>query len=622
MPDEHVRQAGLDPHNHEVRRAVDLATEILDFPRHLSQHVGGFVLTKHRLDETVPIGNAAMPDRTFIEWDKDDIDALGLMKVDVLALGMLTCLRKSLEFLRAHHGLPFKDLADIPTQDDSVYDMLCRGDSIGVFQVESRAQMSMLPRLKPRNFYDLVIEVAIVRPGPIQGDMVHPYLRRRDGLEPVVFPSPAHGSPDEMKKILGRTLGVPLFQEQAMSIAIEAAGFSPEEANGLRRAMATFRNVGTIHNYRDMFISRMVAHGYEKEFAERCFKQIEGFGSYGFPESHAASFAKLVYASSWIKHHYPDAFCAAILNSQPMGFYAPAQLVRDAREHGVEVRAPDALISDWDCTLETTGEKMHAVRLGLRMVQGLSEVEARKLIAARTAGARRVEEIARKAGLAHGVLERIAGADAFRSADLDRRSALWRVSGLDDARTVDREAPLLAGLDSETHETTALPTMPLSEHVVEDYRTIRLSLKAHPCAFFRKQLSSKGVVPAADLHEARLVSGRRVRVAGLVLNRQRPGTAKGVLFATLEDETGPSNIIVWPDLFEARRRILMTSSFLLVEGRLQKASGVVHVVAERVYDLTGNLARLSSGAAEEPNAGGGTLRTKRPRSLQPSRDFH
>jgi error-prone DNA polymerase len=358
----------------------------------------------------------------------------------------------------------------------------------------------------------------------------------------------------------------------------------------------------------------MTAHGYEQDFAERCFKQIEGFGSYGFPESHAASFAKLVYASAWIKHHYPDAFCAAILNSQPMGFYAPAQLVRDAREHGVEVHAPDALLSDWDCTLEPTEKRLHAVRLGLRMVQGLSEVEAQKLIAARNAGAHRIEEIARKAGLAHSVLERIAGADAFRSTNIDRRQALWRVSGLADARSIDQEAPLLAGLSSDMHENVALPPMPLSEHVVEDYRTIHLSLKAHPCVFFRKRLSSKDVVRAMELHESHLASGRRVRVAGLVLNRQRPGTAKGVMFATLEDESGPANIIVWPNLFEAQRRILMTSSFLLVEGKLQKASGVVHVIAERVFDLTSDLARLCNDGRGEREGGA-------PR-LQSSRDFH
>ncbi|MES1197533.1 MAG: error-prone DNA polymerase, partial [Pseudomonadota bacterium] len=548
MPDTHVRQAGLDPANAEVRRAVDLANQLLGFPRHLSQHVGGFVLTQNRLDETVPIGNAAMEDRTFLEWDKDDIDTLGLMKVDVLALGMLTCISRAFALMRAHHETPHEDIAEIPAEDKAVYDMLSKGDSVGVFQVESRAQMSMLPRLKPETFYDLVIEVAIVRPGPIQGGMVHPYLRRRNKEEPVVYPapSPTHGPADELEGILGRTLGVPLFQEQAMAIAITAAGFSSEQANGLRRAMATFRGDGNMPKYRDLFIQGMARRGYAPDFAQRCYSQIEGFGSYGFPESHAASFAKLVYVSAWLKHHYPDVFCAALLNSQPMGFYQPAQLVRDAREHGVEVRAPDVRFSDWDCTLESaeTG-KLKAVRLGLRLVRGLGQSEAQKLIAARGAGALTPQDIARKAGLARGVLERIAEADAFRSERLDRRTALWRASALKGERTLERDAPLLAYIATGEPQDDALPPMRLSEHVAEDYRTISLSLKKHPCSFFRRALHARGVFQAAELEEDRMINGRRVRVAGLVLNRQRPGTAKNVMFATLEDESGIANLVFW-----------------------------------------------------------------------------
>jgi error-prone DNA polymerase len=433
MPDDHIRQAGLDPTNPEIRRAVGLATELLGFPRHLSQHVGGFVLTKRRLDETVPIGNAAMKDRTFIEWDKDDIDTLGLMKVDVLALGMLTAIKRAMTMLVEDHGQAIHDMADIPEDDPSVYDMLCKADSVGVFQVESRAQMSMLPRLKPRIFYDLVIEVAIVRPGPIQGDMVHPYLRRRDGIEAVSFPKPApeHGPANELTAILGKTLGVPLFQEQAMRLAMVAAKFSPEDANGLRRSMATFRNMGTVGEYGEKFVRGLIGRGYDPEFAARCFEQIKGFGSYGFPESHAVSFAKLVWVSAWIKCHYPDVFCAALLNSQPMGFYQPAQLVRDAREHGVEVRGPDVMLSDWNSKLEhlpppLKGEGSLPIRLGLDQVRGLKEDDVKALIAARQAGAADLPELARRARLSRRALELLAEADAFRSLGLDRRDRLYR----------------------------------------------------------------------------------------------------------------------------------------------------------------------------------------------------
>lgn len=610
MPDAHVRQAGFDPANEDVRRAVDLANQLLGFPRHLSQHVGGFVLTQNRLDETVPIGNAAMEDRTFIEWDKDDINALGLMKVDVLALGMLTCISRAFAMMRTHHRVPYQDIAELP-HDSSVYDMLSKGDSVGVFQVESRAQMSMLPRLKPQTFYDLVIEVAIVRPGPIQGGMVHPYLKRRNKEEAVIYPapSPAHGPADELESILGRTLGVPLFQEQAMAIAITAAGFSSEQANGLRRAMATFRGDGNMPKYRDLFIQGMIKRGYETDFARRCYSQIEGFGSYGFPESHAASFAKLVYVSSWVKRHYPDVFCAALLNSQPMGFYQPAQLVRDAREHGVEVRAADVRFSDWDCTLEPAAEgKLKAVRLGLRLISGLSQAEAQKLIAARKTGALSPEDIARKAGLARSVLERIAEADAFRSNDLDRRAALWRASALKGERTLERDAPLLAYIGPEAQPNITLPPMRLSEHVARDYRTVGLSLKQHPCAFYRRALHARGVFQATELNEARLGNGCRVRVAGLVLNRQRPGTAKNVMFATLEDESGVANLVVWDRVFQAQRRQWMTSSFMLVDGVVQKANGVTHVIAERITDLTPILARLCDDGTTA--------------ALQRSRDFH
>ena len=547
LPDSQVREAGLDPDNPEIRRAVALAGELIGFPRHLSQHVGGYILTKRRLDETVPIGNGAMKDRTFIEWDKDDIDALGLMKVDILALGMLTTIRKAMDFLREVHGIDIPDLADIPKEDPRVYDMLCKGDSVGVFQVESRAQMSMLPRLKPREFYDLVIEVAIVRPGPIQGDMVHPYLRRRDGIDPVIFdkPSPEHGPADELHRVLGKTLGVPLFQEQAMRLAIEAALFTPDEANGLRRAMATFRNYGNLSTYRDKFVGGMTARGYDQSFAERCFKQIEGFGSYGFPESHAISFAILVYASAWLRWAHPDAFLAAILNSQPMGFYQPAQLVRDGRDHGVTVLPPDVLMSDWDSTLEAGEGRLRPVRLGLREITGLQKAEAEAIMEARAAGAATLEAIARTASLSRRSLELIAEADALRSLGLDRREGLWAVKGLA-AETTAAPAPLHQSLDL-FEATVDLPKMRLPAHVAEDYRTTGLSLKAHPCSFFRRALTEAGCIPAELLKT--LKDGARVAVGGLVLMRQRPGTAKGVVFMTLEDETGVANAEVWPKIF-------------------------------------------------------------------------
>ncbi|MDR7231224.1 error-prone DNA polymerase [Caulobacter sp. BE264] len=637
LPEEHLRKAGLDPEAPEIARAVGLANDLIGFPRHLSQHVGGFVLTKRRLDETVPIGKAAMKDRTFIEWDKDDIDSLGLMKVDILALGMLHAIQRAMTMLREDHGQAWlKDLADIPKEVPGVYDMLCAADSVGVFQVESRAQMSMLPRLRPREFYDLVIQVAIVRPGPIQGDMVHPYLKRRNGEEPVDWPkpSPEHGPPDELQEILGKTFGVPLFQEQAMSLAIEAAKFTPNEADGLRKAMATFRNLGSPDAYRDKFIEGMVGRGYERAFAERCFKQIEGFSHYGFPESHAASFAKLVYVSAWIKWAWPDVFCAALINAQPMGFYQPAQLVRDAREHGVEVLPPDILSSDWDCTLEPispgfraphvrhdkvacqkTRPHWKAVRLGFRQIKGLKEkIDIPPLLKARAEGARTPAEFA-QSGVPQKALELLAEADAFASVGLSRREALWAVKGLKGEHKALVQAPLLAGLPL-FEERVALPAMAATQEVAEDYRTTSLSLKAHPIGFYRSMLAARGVVPADRLLS--LKDGAKVSVAGLVLIRQRPGTAKGVVFVTLEDETGVANAVVWKDRFDADRNVVMTASFLIVHGRVQRADNVLHVVAERFTDLSAELSSLR----DEPGAPAPRMRQKVSGRLLRSRDFH
>jgi error-prone DNA polymerase len=636
LPDDHVRQAGLDPANPAIRQAVSLTNELIGFPRHLSQHVGGFVLTRGPLDETVPIGNAAMAERTFIEWDKDDIDTLGLMKVDVLALGMLSCLRRGLDLLRAHYGKDYS-LATLPQDDAAVYAMLSRADSIGVFQVESRAQMSMLPRLKPSRFYDLVIEVAIVRPGPIQGDMVHPYLRRRDGIDPEHYPSPApeHGPKNELENVLKRTLGVPLFQEQAMQIAIAAAKFTPDEADGLRRAMATFRHNGTVHLFRDKFITGMTMRGYDREFAEHCFGQIEGFGEYGFPESHAASFALLVYASAFIKCHHPDVFCAAILNSQPMGFYQPAQLVRDARAHSVEIREADVNFSAWDSTLEPGTDGKHAVRLGFRLIQGLGEDELKKLVAARGNGFASIERLAATAGVSRFTIERLAEADAFRSLGLDRRAALWAARRLDviGARVTRRTAaatdegalPLLAPHLSDElfpEQAVALPAMALSEHVVEDYVATGLSLKAHPVRFFRDCLTALGAVRNADLKNETLRQDSKLTVAGLVLVRQRPGTSKGVVFMTLEDETDIANIIVWPKVFAKNRRTVMTARFLAVRGRLQRAGLVIHVVAESFVDFSAQLPWLREGGdLFSPKFSGGPLPAVSPLPLR-SRDFH
>ncbi|MFZ0526474.1 MAG: error-prone DNA polymerase [Xanthobacteraceae bacterium] len=643
LPDDHIRQAGLDPDNPAIRQAVDLADELIGFPRHLSQHVGGFVLTRERLDETVPIGNAAMDERTFIEWDKDDIDTLGLMKVDVLALGMLSCLRRGLDLLQAHYGKDYS-LATLPADDAAVYAMLSRADSVGVFQVESRAQMSMLPRLKPQCFYDLVIEVAIVRPGPIQGDMVHPYLRRRDGIAKEHYPSPSpdHGPADELKDVLKRTLGVPLFQEQAMQIAITAAKFTPDEADGLRRAMATFRHTGNVHLFRDKFIEGMAGRGYDRSFAEHCFGQIEGFGEYGFPESHAASFALLVYASAWIKCRHPDVFCAAILNSQPMGFYQPAQLVRDARAHGIEIREADVNFSVWDCTLEAAADGRHAVRLGFRLIAGLAEDELQKLIAARGNGFSSIERLAAIAGISRFTIERLAEADAFRSLGLDRRAALWAARRLDmigirpprggsvkvqnRGRNAEQNSalPLLTPHLSDElfpEETVALLAMPLCEHVVEDYIATGLSLKAHPVRFFRDRLIALGAMSNAELRSDAVTQDSAVTVAGLVLVRQRPGTSKGVVFMTLEDETDIANIIVWPKVFAKSRRTVMTARFLAVRGRLQRAGLVIHVVAQDFVDLSTELPLLRDGELFLPSPSCPTHQEGSWRILK-SRDFH
>jgi error-prone DNA polymerase len=624
VADDHIRQVGLDPENPQIRRATAIAEQLIGFPRHLSQHVGGYVLTKRRLDETVPIGNAAMKDRTFIEWDKDDIDAIGLMKVDVLALGMLTALKRSFDMLPPlPDGRRITDIADIPQEDPAVYDMLCKADSVGVFQVESRAQMSMLPRLKPRKFYDLVIEVAIVRPGPIQGDMVHPYLRRRDGLEEPEFPSPSpeHGSKDELKHVLFKTYGVPLFQEQAMRLAIDAARFTDDEADGLRRSMATFRADGKLWTYREKFIEGMVRRGYQRDFAERCFKQIEGFGSYGFPESHAISFAILVYVSAWVKWHHPEAFCASLLNSQPMGFYQPAQLVRDAREHEVEVRPPDIVASDWDCTLEPPDDPRtprRALRLGLRQIKGFKKEEALEFMKIRTRGLVTLEDYVLRSGLTRRSLELLAEADAFRSLGLSRREALWAVKGMADEVGAETTAPIVAR-QSVKEAQVLLPFMSLPKEVAEDYRTTSLSLKKHPVSFYRPDLAVLRAVPCASLKG--MTNGRRVSVGGLVLVRQRPGTAKGVVFLTLEDESGIANIVCWKDVFDAHRQLVMSASFLVVHGKVQEASNVIHVVAEGFTDLSAKLGEMRDHE-DAPGAKPAPPHARPDNRLVRSRDFH
>jgi error-prone DNA polymerase len=625
VKEKEARKAGLDPDDPRLNRVMELADELIDTPRHLSQHPGGFLITRSRIDEVVPVENAKMDDRTVIEWEKNDLEALRLLKVDVLGLGMLSCLRRGLDLLRMHYKLtptvPFlleQEHSDV-TEREPVYRMIQRADTLGVFQIESRAQMSMLPRLRPEKFYDLVVEVAIVRPGPIQGRMVHPYLMAREryretGVEPVYpSPSPEHGKPDELRDILHKTMGVPLFQEQAMRIAIVAAKFSPSEADKLRRAMATFKRVGTIKYFHDKFIDGMVARGYAPDFAANCFGQIQGFGEYGFPESHAASFANLVYASCWLKCYYPDVFAAALLNSQPMGFYAPSQIVRDAREHGVEVREVDINASDWDCTLEAMPaprgvmqmrhasmngviRSTHAMRLGFRQISGFSEDHAKIIESVRGRGFDSVRDVWLRTRLSPSVLERLANADAFGSLGLTRREALWAVRALQRAGDKD-DLPLFRRVAMPEQEPdVALPAMPPGEQVVEDYRHLHLSLKAHPLSFLRADLDTRGIVRHEFLPGIR--NGARVTVAGLVLVRQRPGTAKGVIFMTLEDETGIANTIVWARTFEAFRPVVLGARLVSVTGPLQSASGVIHVVAEDIRDLTPMLQRLSK--AHEP----------------------
>jgi error-prone DNA polymerase len=633
VKDEHVDRTGLNRDDARMRLALQLTAEIIKFPRHLSQHVGGYVLSQTPLLEIVPIGNAAMADRTFIEWDKDDIDHLKLMKVDVLALGMLTALRRGFDLIEAAYGRPLQ-LHTVPQEDPGVYGMLCKGDSVGVFQVESRAQMAMLPRLRPEVFYDLVVEVAIVRPGPIQGGMVHPYLKRRKERrearargEPYEIdypsPSPEHGPADELKQVLHKTLGVPLFQEQAMRIAMQAAKYTPAEANSLRRAMATFRHMGTIGQHEQRFTSKMIERGYDPEFAQSCFDQIKGFGEYGFPESHACSFALLVYISAWMKHHYPEVFAAALLNSQPMGFYAPAQLVRDAREHGVEARHPDVNASDWDATLEArSDETRRALRLGLRAIDGFKKVWAEAIMHARAEGPfADLDDLRLRARLTPAAMDRLAEADAYGSLKLTRRQGMWAARGAPPAAAA---APLFEAMglrEADGRPPEALPELAPSEEVVGDYQTLRLSLKGHPVSYLRERMAAAGALTAAVYPQ--VANGKRVAVGGVVLVRQRPGTAKGVCFMTVEDETGVANLVLWPDVFERLRPVAMGARMVLARGKVQTAEGVTHLVVEQLEDWTPMLGHLTPDAA--PGSGHAPTRGGHPRNvrvLPGSRDFH
>jgi error-prone DNA polymerase len=726
VPEQNLAEVGFDLGNPDIARLKILIDRLLGFPRHLSQHVGGFVLTEGRLDELVPIHNAAMPDRTFIEWDKDDIDALGLMKVDVLALGMLTCIRKAFDLINAIKPSPLQGgglgggrvgsdiaysnsplsptgnglacpqqaksgpgdwttrcppegerghaltLASIPTECPATYAMLQRGDSIGTFQVESRAQIAMLPRMKPACLYDLVIQVAIVRPGPIQGGMVHPYLRRRNGEEAVEFPSPAPPhDPHELRGVLEKTLGVPLFQEQAMKLAIVAAEFTPAQADGLRRAMATFRNHGTMHRYQEMLIEGMIRRGYERDFSQRCFDQIKGFGEYGFPESHAQAFGWLAYVSSWLKCHHPAVFTCALLNSQPMGFYAPAQLVRDAQDHGVTVHGVDVNASDWDCSVERIGPLPfrgegwergsqvktlspspsplrlggqpaksrfsplkgrgdYSLRLGFSRIDGFRQAWAEMIMAARQAGPFvSVEDLAFRAKLPPPALRKLADADGFGSLAYNRRDALWEVR-----RTPSDQLPLFAFADAAelgAEPDAELPTMPLAEEVVADYQTIRLSLKGHPVQFLRPALTAEGVLSCAEANNAR--DGRKVKVAGVVLIRQRPGKGNAV-FITIEDETGVGNVLLWARDMEAQRRAVMAARLMLVEGEVQRSKeGVVHLMATRITDRSAMLTNLADAdpvnpplargdEVQHPQAPRAASHPRNVRILPASRDFH
>ncbi len=593
VEERHAEALNLNLADRRLRLTLDLARQLIGFPRHLGQHPGGFVLTRDPLADLVPIEPASMKDRQVIEWDKDDIDALKFMKVDVLGLGMLGCMRRAFDLLAEHRGQRL-DLAGIPQEDPATYRMIQRADTLGTFQIESRAQMSMLPRMKPATLYDLTIQVAIVRPGPIQGDMVHPYLRRREGLEPVEYPQP------ELRRVLEKTLGVPLFQEQAMQVAIQCAGFTPGEADQLRRAMATFKVTGGVSHFKDKLIQGMVDRGYEPAFADKTFSQIEGFGSYGFPESHAASFALIAYASSWMKCHHPDVFCAALLNAQPMGFYAPAQVVRDAREHGVEIRPVDVNHSRWDSTLEPASGRYLAVRLGLRMVKGLAEAHGVQVAVQRGEHAYAgIEELWRRARVPAAALERLAEADAFGSVGVDRRGAIWALRAL-----ADEALPLFAAADrglpapEVVEPAMALAPMRPGRTVVEDYGSVGLSLRQHPVAFVRPDLARQGMVACADLD--RVKDGRRVVVPGLVLVRQKPGSAKGVMFITIEDETGIANLILWPSIFERQRRLVLTASMIACHGRVQKESGVTHVITERLTDLSALLREVGERDAPFP----------------------
>jgi error-prone DNA polymerase len=588
VADRHVDALNLDRGDPRLALTLELARELIGTPRHLSQHPGGFVLTRDRLDRLVPIEPAAMPDRRVVEWEKEDVEEAGMMKVDILGLGMLGCMRRAFDLLAQHKRLHLTlDHRDLQTDDPATFAMIQKADTLGVFQIESRAQMAMLPRMLPETFYDIAIQVAIVRPGPIQGDMVHPYLKRREQKrrDPDIefdYPSP------ELKAVLGKTYGVPLFQEQAMKVAIEGAGFTPARADELRKAMATFKYTQGVGQFKAELVEGMARKGIGPDFAERLVKQIEGFGSYGFPESHAASFAKIAYASSWMKCHHPDVFCCALLNAQPMGFYAPAQIVRDAREHGVEIRPVCVVDSLWDTRLigETT-DGMLPLRLGLRIIHGVAAIEAARIIAAREAAPfRSVEDMWRRSGVPLATLEKLAKADAFHALGLNRRQALWAIRGLGE-----KPLPLLEAAERREQPVSLLP-LTAGREVVEDYRATQLTLRQHPLFFLRGALARQRVIPCADLRRVR--DGRRVEVAGIILVRQKPGSAKGVLFITLEDETGVANIILWPDRFEAQRTVVMSSAMISVTGVVQREGEVIHVIADRIHDRTAMLREVGN----------------------------
>ncbi|MBO9198240.1 error-prone DNA polymerase [Rhizobium sp. 16-449-1b] len=590
VADQGLESRGLNPKDRRLALTLSLAQQLMGAPRHLGQHPGGFILTHERLDDLVPIEPATMVDRQIIEWDKDDIEALKMMKVDVLAIGMLTCMAKSFDLLKQHKDIDL-DLARVPNEDPATYEMIRRADTLGTFQIESRAQMAMLPRLKPRTFYDLVIQVAIVRPGPIQGDMVHPYLRRREGKEEFDYPTP------ELEAVLGKTLGVPLFQESAMKVAMVCAGFSGGEADQLRKSMATFKFTGGVSKFKTKLVDGMVRNGYSPEFAEKTFSQLEGFGSYGFPESHAASFALIAYASNWMKCHHPEVFCAALVNSQPMGFYAVAQIVGDARNHGVEIRPVCINQSRWDCTLEQIGDTdRHAVRLGMRLIKGLSNASVARIVTARMNRAfESVDDVWRRSNVPADSLVELAEADAFLpSLGLQRRDALWAIKALRDeplplfAAAAEREERAVA---EQREPTVELRQMTDGHNVVEDYSHVGLTLREHPVAFLRKDLTGRRIVTCAEAMSAR--DGRWVMAAGLVLVRQKPGSAKGVMFITIEDETGPANVVVWPSLFERRRQIVLGASLMAINGCIQREGEVVHLVAQQLFDLTGDLSNLA-----------------------------